>query len=309
MKQSFSLISAGFSLVTLVIACNSGFADSADVAAAGSPSFDAAAAYAADAGVANSRRNVVGSELCNIDLQGTCQPDDLTACEEATGLAGDSGGDGGPVTLADAGVTDAAFANDAGPQPPADAGAGLLACRVVRRGTTVGPQCTASGAGKDGDACRASLDCGVGFECVGNPGQCRRYCCLGSKSCGEGRVCDKQTLFGDESVTVPVCAPVHPCQLLAPKACPDNQTCAIADQRNGQTSCLTIGSAQVGESCETINCGAGLTCLGQEGTRSCFKLCTKSKYGDCPSETKCKGSAPLFTNLDQGVCIKDISSH
>ncbi len=304
MMHRLSLITPALVIAALAGACSIAASDMTPTASQAGSSFDAAVTTALDGGVGTKTYNPVGSALCNIK-QGACEPDDRTACSEGGGPIGVES-DAGPSPANDAGTPDAGGAFDAGTEPLLDGAA--LACRVVRRGSTVGPQCTVAGTGEDGAACRASPDCAVGFDCVGNPGQCRRYCCLGSKSCGADRICDKQTIAGEQTI-VPVCAPIHPCQLLTAKACPDNETCAIADQRDGRTSCVTIGSASVGEACEYTNCGAGLACLGQEGSRSCFKLCVKSKMGECPTDTKCKGSAPLFTDPEQGVCIKDVASY
>ncbi len=256
-----------------------------------------------------------GSPLCLVQL-GTCHPDDLTPdCAKAEqpnfadagGLtptydAGSADAGGDAKSAADAG---AAPTPDAGP-PPDLYGTGF-ACRIEKTNASPAPVCRSAGPGKDGAECRASDDCSAGFECVGTPGQCRRYCCLGSASCGADRVCDKQLLV-DDNLWVPVCIPVRPCKLLSPKACPDNESCSVVDQADGRTGCVALGSATTGESCELSNCVSGHACLGSTNARTCFKLCSKSNPNDCAPGSKCQGAKPLFVDTNQGVCLPEIAT-
>lgn len=266
--------------------------------------FDASAGAASESAT-TSGLNQWGSALCGARFG--CEPDETSGCSPDAGLAADYKGDAASPTpsLVDAGAappSDASVPYDGGAGSPKNDGP--YACRVTRRssaGGAVAAQCVTAGTGKDGEACRASSDCGPGFECVGSPGQCRRYCC--SSACGAERVCDKQLVVGNESLTVPVCMPIHPCKLLSP--CPNNETCGIADQIDGRTSCLAVGAAQAGESCEQQNCAGDLTCLGEVGARLCYKLCSKS-HPSCPEGSRCKGTLPLFQDPDQGVCLKDL---
>ncbi len=288
-----------------VAACSVSLADATSGDASPAPeTLDASGGGASEAATTSSV-NKWGSALCGVQFG--CDPDEAAQCSP---LAADFKGDAGAGTpsLVDAGSPapngDASVPYDAGNANPAD---GIYACRVARRASangTIGAQCVAAGAGKDGDACRASADCGPGFECVGSPGQCRRYCC--ATPCGNERVCDKQIVTGNEGLTVPVCMPIHPCKLLG-KSCPNGETCGIADQIDGRTSCLAAGAAQAGESCEQENCAGDHTCLGEVGARLCYKLCSKS-HSDCPSGSKCKGTTPLFQDPDLGVCLTDIPS-
>lgn len=235
-----------------------------------------------------------GVSLCgSLD---SCEPDSVTACDQVDASV-PTPLDGGPRQ-------DGHYDEDAG---AVVVGMGL-ACRVKAapdgaRSST----CRAAGMLGDGEACRASSDCSAGFECVDNPGQCRRYCCLGGTSCAGDRICDKQAIVDDSNTLVPVCVPIRPCKLLTANTCPDNQTCGIADQTDGRTSCLAIGSATAGNDCETANCAAGLTCLGEQGHRKCFTLCSKMSTTDCPSNMHCKGTTPLFQEADEGVCMTDVA--
>ncbi len=233
-----------------------------------------------------------GSELCGANLY-TCMPDNLTGCVPDAGAPTDAGAaplDGGSTP------SDASADTDAGI---------VAACRVTQHAGDAGATCTTAGGGQDGAECRTPADCAAGFECVGDPGQCRRYCCLGSSSCAADRVCDKQMVTG-EQLWVPVCIPIHACKLLDEKGCPAKETCGIVDQVDGKTSCVAVGTAGAGESCELTNCAANHTCLGSPNERTCFKLCTKSG-NDCPANHECKGQTPLFQNPDHGICLPKIT--
>ncbi len=161
--------------------------------------------------------------------------------------------------------------------------------------------CQAAGAGVDGAQCVRSSDCAPGSECVGS-GQCRAFCCDGR--CDANGYCGIDNVL-KSAIRIPVCFPTQPCKLLAHN-CGAGQTCGIVSD-NGVTSCIPIGTANVGESCDGANCADGLTCLGIVGSRVCHKLCNTagtSASGMCAKGEKCKGSAPLFQEPGTGVCEK-----
>ena len=181
--------------------------------------------------------------------------------------------------------------------------ASTLSCHVVAVGDDggydVAPTCTASGSGQNGAACTASSDCASGFECVGYPGTCRKYCC--DTDCKDQTFCDIQTETADSRIKVPVCEPVKSCTLLgASNQCSVDETCTVVDE-NGTTSCLATGPALVGQSCDTVHCAADLVCLGDLNARKCYQLCSTSA-ADCPSGLTCMSSAPLFRDANVGVC-------
>lgn len=294
-----------FVVAAIGAGCSVSMGDTSSAESAGPQSWADAGAGAMMGDGAASATAKSRSMRCGRDVPQQCLPDLTDACNE-NGLGSDGSADGGyPPSPTDAG----AAVPDAWAGPFVDAStalqdSGKRACRMGRSGESLAAVCEVAGSGEDGAACRASSDCAAGFDCVGSPGQCRRYCC--TTACGNDRFCDDQAVAGEESVVVPVCVPFHPCKLLSSKGCPDNETCAIADPNDGRTSCVHIGTKAAGESCEDGNCAAGLTCLGQEGDRKCFKLCEKSTYGSCPTDYKCRGSAPLFQDPDQGVCLKEV---
>jgi hypothetical protein len=93
--------------------------------------------------------------------------------------------------------------------------------------------------------------------------------------------------------------PISECALFG--KCPTNQTCAVVKD-DGTTSCVDVGTANVGEPCDEVHCAEGLTCLGNEGSRTCFQLCHVDSTTECPSDTTCTGSAQLFKDPQFGIC-------
>jgi hypothetical protein len=174
----------------------------------------------------------------------------------------------------------------------ADAAVATVACRVTRADDgLVAPACLT--------ATR------TGFDCVeGEKGSaCRRYCCLGTCSGqtsqnGGATFCDVQKLV-DANQKAPVCVPLKRCKLLVPGECEANETCGVVDE-NGDTGCVGIGPAQVGQDCDETHCATALTCLGQPGNRKCYQLC-KVGSTTCASGQVCKTSA-LFKDMSFGVC-------
>ncbi|MEO8875480.1 MAG: hypothetical protein ABI461_07835, partial [Polyangiaceae bacterium] len=201
--------------------------------------------------------------------------------------------------LADAGVTTSA--PDGGSY---DAGPSTIACHVKSDPTTVvAPVCTAAGQGGNGAQCLGSDDCAAGFECVGSPGVCRHYCCSLPAKCENGFYCDVQSEASSGSIKIPVCEPVHSCQLMgADTMCIVGETCAIVNDDDGTTSCVDVGPAHVGQDCNATHCGKDLVCLGDVGSRKCFALCNKAKP-NCDSTQTCMGSAPLFQGVNSGIGI------
>ena len=183
------------------------------------------------------------------------------------------------------------------------------ACRLNYNGKTVVATCGAAGSGHDGDACTSGSDCSAGFECVSSPGRCRHYCCDPStcKLFGQGQsndtkyFCDVQTQTAS-NVNLPACLPVQACKLLVANSCSQNQTCSIVDVVTGTTSCVQIGRAKVGESCETAHCGANLVCLGSPGKRSCQQLCDPSQTSVCPTNLACKQPWQILIMDGAGIC-------
>jgi hypothetical protein len=229
-----------------------------------------------------------GNPLCNF-MPGECMPDD----------------DSSRIT---AGASRCVAGADAG-----DAGAAAvdsMGCRIHRETVdSFAPKCSAVNvdtAGGDGSACKAGTDCTAGFDCVvGENGtkQCRHYCCAGTckgreSQSGGATFCDVQDLV-DVNQKAPVCMPLKHCKLLGTGECSANESCAVVTE-NGDTGCVGVGEKQVGASCDTDHCAAGLTCLGTAGSRACFKLC-KVSTSDCGAAQICATST-VFKDPSFGIC-------
>jgi hypothetical protein len=226
-----------------------------------------------------------GSPLCNAGgPTSVCYPDNL-ATDPTTAQNCHTSPDGG------------AYDPDGG---YADAG---LACRVSGSDAGPQPQCSTAGPNQDGASCHLSTDCALGDDCVGNPGICRHYCCSGSGPCAASQFCDIRPKAEDPDTLVPVCIPLRPCGLIDEwsdaGACPAMETCAVARDETGATSCVPIGDAAEGESCKTDHCAAGLVCLGG---MTCYKLCHTAVPSECSTNQTCRAALPLFPNPLVGVC-------
>lgn len=229
---------------------------------------------------------IQGSPLCNSSpASAVCYPDD-PATPKSCGVAPDGG------------------AYD----PTADYDGAVLACHVVSEGgvpPTQAPACLPSGSGADGATCEASDDCVTTQECVG-AGTCRPYCC--SAPCGPDDFCDIQLETQNPALIVPVCMPVLPCGLLNlptdAAACPDSDTCTafVGSSGVGLTTCVAIGSAREGDSCDSQHCAAGLVCLGMWGEKRCYTLCHTDGGAECSSTQTCTGGLPLFPDPAVGLC-------
>jgi hypothetical protein len=72
---------------------------------------------------------------------------------------------------------------------------------------------------------------------------------------------------------------------------------------DGTTSCVAIGQAQLGASCDTDHCAAGLVCLGMVGSRVCWQLCSATDP-TCPGALKCHLGGPIVPDPNVGICDK-----
>lgn len=232
-----------------------------------------------DAAAAEAR--FAGSPLCRI-TGATCNPDD-------------DGTRPSPYVLACAVAS--------------DGGTSARGCRID--GSSGEPVCAAAASGRDGAHCKSGSECAAGFDCVvegkaltggEDDGVCRRYCCAGScddmaTANGGAAFCDVQKLASGAQV-VPVCMPIKACKPFTAGECGSDETCGVVTD-DGATGCVTNGSAKVGGSCDEEHCGAGLTCLGQPGSRKCYQLCRMES--GCKSPNVCKTST-LFADPSVGVC-------
>jgi hypothetical protein len=223
----------------------------------------------------------LGNPLCQASRSPGCYPDDVAnPCELAADTVDLDGG------------LDAALAT-------------ALACHVVGQGG--GTVCWPAGYGMN-SSCTKPTDCAAGHECVAG-GTCRHYCCAGNISCNVGQFCDVQPTEADPNTLVPVCLPEIPCVLLDDSTCRPTQQCSIV-RDNGTTSCVDLGTAGDGESCDVEHCAKGLVCVGATGARVCATLChtpsttatTNVRVPCGPAKPSCVGTLPLFRDPTVGVC-------
>ncbi len=219
-----------------------------------------------------------GSPLCQASRATGCYPDDMiNACDIAPES---SSSDGGP----DANVN------------------ATPACHVVADGAKVVTKCLQSTvAGMYASTCAHSTECSPGYECV-EGGTCRHYCCAGNSACSFSQFCDVQPVEEAPGTLVPVCLTQFQCVLLDPDTCPPDEQCSVV-RDNGATSCVEVGTAQDGASCDAEHCARGLVCLGALGSRRCEPLCNTAYPTKCAATGRtCVGMLPLFPNPTFGVC-------
>jgi hypothetical protein len=187
-----------------------------------------------------------------------------------------------------------------------------LACRVLQTGNDPAVvECTTAGSHGDGASCNTGADCAPGYECVGTPGACHHYCCddtacttLGVYMNEPGRYfCDVQPETASPSTNVPVCMLAQPCDLLQ-NMCGDGMTCTLVDpSKSDTTSCVSVGTAKEGESCEVDHCGADMVCLGSIGSRTCHQLCSPGDTTHaCAYGQQCFTQWPSLQKLNVGIC-------
>jgi hypothetical protein len=224
----------------------------------------------------------LGNSMCHASRITGCYPDDVIDACDPTQDAGSA---------------------DSGPDAGTAGG-----CHVVGEGADQHTTCLASGYGMN-SSCSKPTDCSAGHECV-RGGTCRHYCCSGNAACSAGQFCDVQPTAQDPNTLVPVCMPQIPCTLLDDTTCPAGQQCTVV-REDGSTSCVSIGPAGNGESCDLDRCALGLVCVGAPGTRLCATLCLtadsspdSSTSARCTAigKSKCLGSLPLFPDPKFGVC-------
>ena len=184
-----------------------------------------------------------------------------------------------------------------------------LACRVVPTPTKAVVECTTAGSHGDGASCNSGADCAPGYECTGTPGACHHYCCdelactaLGVTLNEPGRFfCDVQPETASPSTKVPVCVLAQPCDLLQ-GMCGDGMTCTLVDPLNSDTtSCVAVGTAKEGDSCEVDHCGANMVCFGPIGSRTCHQLCDLSHTCTTFGQS-CNTQWPTLQKLQVGIC-------
>jgi hypothetical protein len=148
--------------------------------------------------------------------------------------------------------------------------------------------CFAAGEVEEGEACQSANDCAPGLNCF--DGACTPYCLVGTDAtCGGDREClrvlsasDEYGLCGDGCPgfeTTDECGPGMGCLPLGPE----------------EGFCVETGDLELGEVCETGQCGALAVCsrVSANEPRTCVAMCDVSlgDFGDadCQQDEVCLG--------------------
>lgn len=194
-----------------------------------------------------------------------------------------------------------------------DLASGATACRdVTSPGTETG-------------ACDTATDCAEGYICLGNPGQCRRFCDPDDDMCGAGAFCRIHVVYdagGGNLEDVPgavTCTKSCSPELATGNGCPDGFGCDTFVANSGQpdefqhTDCRSAPASGGGDGadCSTNgkrDCAPGFTCVifssnGTETGRECKQICVvpggACTAGSC---TAYNGGGPQVDGVEYGFC-------
>jgi hypothetical protein len=210
------------------------------------------------------------------------------------GLGGGSGGGGGTAGQGGTGGTCAkpivslcpvAAGAPAGCDPVCQNGCGCgLRCNV----TLAGASCLAPlGAKVVGEACRPDADdCAPGLicqqeACGTNLGRCYRLC-RDPSACVSSGVCSTfAVVSGGASAIQRICdLGDRTCDAFARTGCPDPAlNCYVTGPNHTRCDCPGMQLAEGAACVHPNDCGAGLACLGVDGSLRCYKLCRNTT--DC----------------------------
>jgi len=179
--------------------------------------------------------------------------------------------------------------------------------------------------GTDIDTCSAADGCAGGYVCLGNPGQCRRYCEDDDDCPGEGGLCMLNIVFGTPSQDVPgavTCTKDCEPTVTAPASCPTGFACHLYyddpnETVNGDERFLTDCTKQPatgggdGEACTyNSDCVAGFDCINVDSVAQCKQTCACPSVGNCTGGSCDTGSCmgfsdprPILGGTEYGVCI------
>lgn len=178
--------------------------------------------------------------------------------------------------------------------------------------------------GDGSTACDQDSDCARGYACLGDPGQCRRFC-DNDGDCGGGR-CGVQIVYdaGESYEDVPgVKACTKTCKLDAAEGsgCPeaDGLGCRFygSAEDGYYTDCTRAGDGGDAASCATngsADCAAGFECVGitytDDSVRSeCRQMCVRAISGQAAEASCAVGSCRAFGtplvvgDVEYGVCF------
>jgi hypothetical protein len=241
------------------------------------------------------------------DAEAEAEADAPDAAATPDADSGDAAGDADADATLDAPRDGASETTVVVPKPE-------IACYVRAGDGGVGTACAKAGPIGEEQTCADSTDCEAGLGCVqangaatltGRANICRQLQCALAHTCGAGKFYEELPLHqhGETlaAVLVPVCSPVDHCALFT-SSCPLGKTCMIVGE--GETTCITPGTAKAGEPCDTeILCAGGHTCSKSSGT--CKRLC---RVGiDSCGTGMCQGGSTALPDKSVGVCVGELT--
>lgn len=190
---------------------------------------------------------------------------------------------------------------------------GTTACRdVTSPGTETG-------------ACDVATDCAEGYICLGNPGQCRRFCDPDDDMCGSGAYCRIHVVYdagGGDFQDVPgavTCTKSCSPELASGNGCPDGFGCDSFIANSGQadefyhTDCRSAPASGGGDGADcsansSRDCAPGFTCVtfdpGGNETHECKQICLvpdgACSAGSCTAYSA--GTPPVVDGVEYGFC-------
>jgi len=175
---------------------------------------------------------------------------------------------------------------------------------------TVG--CTADGTVAVHGTCEITLptgpdDCSAFSVCAAPLGRsqplCLEYCRGFFSDCGQGVCAGLVGLSGQGGKDLYLCIPSDGCDPTHPdEMCATGTACTWSPKVPDVTICVSSGSGGEGASCTTVlDCGAGLTCFGQEGSKACRSVCLVGSGQGCSANQTCAsvGSQTYGVCMDQ----------
>ena len=167
-----------------------------------------------------------------------------------------------------------------------------------------GVSCVVAGLGAMGAPCVSTSGCARGLTCSGT---CHAYCDNPGGACSVPKTGACIQLTDSKDAGVPndsVCEVA--CDLRDATACGGSTPVGVGvcgTDGKGGTDCYLGGTAALGASCDTVDCGPALVCVTSGSTNTCKKWC-KVGSTDCGGSTTCTGfsTKEMVGTTEFGVC-------